>query len=201
MNASRLTLISHAATEAQLRVAFPLDEPVLEEEITRGRNLRWSKPANASTWSAPERRARDTSRMLGLSPALSIELRDCDYGEWRGRTMEDVESENREGLLAWLTDPGATPHGGESVETMIGRVGNWMDEQRAVKHTIAVTHQAIVRAAIVHALQIPAQTFWRIDIAPLTFTDLRFNRALWRVRSIGCTLDKSGSTHEPMPEL
>jgi broad specificity phosphatase PhoE len=201
MNASRLTLISHAATEAQLRAAFPLDEPVLEQEVVRIGNLKWSVPADASVWSAPERRAQDTSRILGLSPALSEELRDCDYGQWRGRNMGDLESENPEGLLAWLSDPSAAPHGGESVETLMGRVGSWMDQQRTVRHTIAVTHQAIVRAAIIHALQIPTQTFWRIDVAPFTVTDLRFNGALWTLRSTGCAFNKSGSAEELTPEV
>jgi broad specificity phosphatase PhoE len=201
MNASRLTLISHAATNAQLRAAFPLDEPVLEQEVVRIGNLKLSVPANASVWSAPERRAQDTSRILGLSPALSEELRDCDYGQWRGRNMRDLESENPEGLLAWLTDPSSAPHGGESVERLIDRVGSWMDQQRTVRHTIAATHQAIVRAAIIHALQIPTQTFWRIDVAPLTVTDLRFNGALWTVRSAGCALNKSGSAEELTPEV
>jgi len=200
MNASRLTLISHAATEAQLRAAFPLDEPILERDITRIKDLKWSLPVNASTWTAPERRAQETSRILGLSPALSEELRDCDYGQWRGRSMGDLESQNPEGLLAWLTDPSSAPHGGESVERLIGRVGSWIDQQRTVRHTIAVTHQAIVRAAIIHALQIPTQAFWRIDVAPLTVTDLRFNGALWTVRSTGCALNKSGSAEELTPE-
>ena len=115
--------------------------------------------------------------------------------------MGDLESENPESLLAWLTDPSAVPPGGESVEMLIRRVGSWMDTQRVAKHTIAVTHPAIVRAAIVYALQIPAQTFWRIDVAPLTATDVRFNRALWRVRSIGCAINTSDFGHEPMPEV
>ncbi len=127
--------------------------------------------------------------MLGLSAILADELKDCDYGRWRGRSMDALETEDPEGLLAWLSDPSAAPHDGESVERLIGRVGSWIDEQRTVKHTVAVTHQSIIRAAIVHTLQIPVHTFWRIDVAPLTVTDLRFSRAVWTVRCVGCPLD------------
>jgi broad specificity phosphatase PhoE len=76
-----------------------------------------------------------------------------------------------------------------------------MDQQRTVRHTIAVKHQAVVRAAIIHALQIPTQTFWRIDFAPFTVSDLRFNGTLWTVRSTGCALNKSGSAEELAPEV
>jgi broad specificity phosphatase PhoE len=63
-----------------------------------------------------------------------------------------------------------------------------MDEQREIKCAIAVTHPSVIRAAIVHALRIPAQAFWRFDIAPLTLTDLRFSRNTWTLRCVSCAL-------------
>src|SRR5262249_36002249 len=112
----------------------------------------------------------------------------CGYGRWSGSTMDAVQSEDPEGILAWLTDPNAAPHGGESMEDLIGRIGRWTDEQRDASHVIAVTHPAVIRAAIVQALRIPAQTFWRLDISPLSLTDLRFSRGVWTLRCAGCSL-------------
>jgi broad specificity phosphatase PhoE len=195
MTASRLTLISHAATEAQRRAAFPLDEPVLERDVTKIKGLMWSAPTRAQAWSAPEQRTQQTSQILGLSVTLAEELRDCDYGQWRGQSMEGVQAEDPDAILAWLSDPSAAPHGGESLESLIGRVGRWMDEQCTGKDAIAVTHPAVIRAAIVHGLRIPAQVFWRFDIPPLTLTDLRFSR-VWTVRHVGCPLDKIGPVQE-----
>ena len=191
MNSSRFTLISHGATEAQRRASFPLDEPVPEHEIWKITELNWKMPAAAQVWSAPEQRTQQTSRALGLAFKLADGLRDCDYGRWRGRKMDEVQTEEQEGILTWLSDPSAAPHGGESLESLVGRVGKWMEEERAAKHTIAVTHPVIIRAAVVYALQIPAQTFWRIDIAPLTMTDLRFNNNAWTLRYSGCPLQKA----------
>jgi broad specificity phosphatase PhoE len=190
MNSSRLTFISHAATAAQRRAAFPLDEPVLEQEIGKMAEFNWKMPAAAQVWSATEQRTQQTSRALGLAFTLADGLRDCDYGRWRGRTMEEVQTEEQEGILAWLSDSSAIPHGGESLENLVSRVGKWMEEQRVVKHTIAVTHPAIIRSAVVYALQIPVHTFWRIDVAPLTLTDLRFNNKVWTLRCSGCPLQK-----------
>jgi broad specificity phosphatase PhoE len=188
MSASRLIFVSHAATEALRRAAFPLDEHVLEHQITKVIGLNWRAPAAAQVWSAPEQRTQQTSRMLGLSVTLADQLRDCDYGRWRGQTMDAVQTEDQEGVLAWLRDPSSAPHGGESLESLVVRVGSWIDEQRAAKHTIAVTHPAVIRAGVVHVLQMPVHTFWRIEVAPLTMTDLRFSGNLWTVRCSGCPL-------------
>ena len=185
---ARIILIAHAATQAQRRAAFPRDEPIAEREVEKIAALHWSAPRAENVWSAPEQRAQQTSRLLGLAATVSDELRDCDYGRWRGRTMDEVQAEDPEGILAWLTDPSAAPHGGESIEKLIGRVGRWMDSQREIRQTIAVTHATVIRAALVYALRISAPTFWRFDVAPMTMTDLRISRDVWTLRCVGCAL-------------
>ncbi len=184
---TRFTLIAHAATESQRQAAFPLDEPVIEDQAKIG-EFHWSAPRADRICSAPELRAQQTSHILGLSAIPEEELRDCDYGRWRGQKMDAVQAEEPEGILAWLSDPSAAPHGGETLEQLIVRVGRWMEAQQDAKHAIAVTHPAVIRAAIVHALRMPVMTFWRIDIAPFTLTDLRFSRNVWTLRCSGCAL-------------
>lgn len=193
---ARVLLIAHAATQAQRRAAFPSDEPITEQEMEKIVALRWRAPRAANVWSAPEQCAQQTFCALGLTAIVRNELRDCDYGRWRGRTMDEVQTEDPEGILTWLTDPSACPHGGESVENLIYRIGGWMDEQRTARTTIAVTHPAVIRTAIVHALRIPAQTFWRFDVAPLTLTDLRFSRNVWTLRCVSCTLQEQEQFEE-----
>jgi broad specificity phosphatase PhoE len=185
---ARIVFISHAATEAQRRGAFPLDEPVPDQELAKLAVLGWRPPKAERIFAAPEQRAHQTARALGLTANAADALRECDYGRWRGRTMEDVQADDPEGILAWLTNPGAATHGGESIENLVRRVGVWIDEQRPAKVVIAITHPSVIRAALVHALRLPAQTFWRFDIAPLTLTDLRFSRNVWTVRCAGCRL-------------
>jgi broad specificity phosphatase PhoE len=50
---------------------------------------------------------------------------------------------------------------------------------------VAITHPAVVRAAIVHALGAPPAAFWRIDVAPLSRTDLSGRDGRWNLRGIG----------------
>jgi len=48
---------------------------------------------------------------------------------------------------------------------------------------VAVTHPAVVRAAILVALDAPAKSFWRVDIAPVSRTVLHFRGHAWTLRS------------------
>ena len=150
--------------------------------------LRWKAPRAQRIFAAPERRVQQTANALGLFAVTAAELRDCDYGEWRGREFDELYSSNPDGIGAWLTDPDAAPHGGESLVNLIGRVSGWLNEHHNAGHTIVVTHPAVIRSAIVHVLGAAPQTFWRIDIAPLSLTDIRFNGNAWTLRSIACPL-------------
>jgi broad specificity phosphatase PhoE len=188
---TRFTLISHAATHAQRRAAFPLDEPLEEREIAKIAVLGWNAPRAQRILCGPELRVQQTAQALGLAATVALDLRDCDYGRWHGRELDELQSNDPEGIATWLADPVAAPHGGESIVNLIGRVGRWLDEQHDTGHTIAVTHPAVIRSAIVHALQAPAHAFWRIDIAPLSWADIRFNGRVWTLRSAACALRKS----------
>jgi broad specificity phosphatase PhoE len=188
-----LTFLSHAATPALRRAAFPSDEDLEKPDFAEA--LDWQVPRVQQALSGPEHRIRQTALALGLSAEISADLRDCDYGSWRGLDLNDIQAQDPEGLAAWLTDPAAAPHGGESIVKLIDRVGNWLEQLRDKGHTIAVTHPVVIRAAIVHVLEAPPRSFWRVDIAPLSLTDLRFNGRAWTVRSSGQALRRSDGTH------
>jgi broad specificity phosphatase PhoE len=87
-------------------------------------------------------------------------------------------------LAIWLTDPTRAPHGGESVVELIERVRDWMNTL-TTRHSrlVAVTHPAVVRAAILIALDAPAKSFWRIDIAPVSRTVMHFRGHAWTLRT------------------
>ena len=185
---TRLTLIAHAATDAQRRATFSLDEPVEPAAYAKAAEIGWQPPQAQQVLCGPELRTRQTAQALGLPHNISVDLRDCHYGRWSGRDLDEVHASDPEGVLQWLTDPEVAPHGGESVAELIERIEMWIDRLRETGHTIAVTHPAVIRAAIVATLAAPLQTFWRIDIAPLSLTDLRFNGRSWTLRYSNCTL-------------
>jgi broad specificity phosphatase PhoE len=128
-----------------------------------------------------------TAEALGLSASIEPVLAECDYGCWRGLRLSDIQLRDAEGLAAWLSDAEAAPHGGESLGDLLRRIGAWLSQYQEPGHTVAVTHPSVIRAAIVHALDAPPLAFWRIDVEPLSVTDLRRNGPHWTLRSTGQT--------------
>lgn len=179
--AMRVTLLCHAALVRQVEVGFPADEPVdpakLESIPAPGRFDR--------LLSAPELRARQTADALGPDAIIEPALRDGDYGTWRGRSLGEIGAADPAGTAAWLADPAAAPHGGESIVDLLRRVGGWLDAGLEPGHTVGVTHPAVIRAAVVHALGAPPAAFWRVDVAPLSLVDLRHNAGRWTLRALG----------------
>jgi broad specificity phosphatase PhoE len=113
-------------------------------------------------------------------------LRDCDYGRWAGRSLDELEAQEPEALAEWLNDPSAAPHGGESIISLMTRVAEWLDALSGSHGKIlAVTHAAVIRAAVTHAIGAPPRAFWRIDIAPLSLTRLSGDYGRWTLASIG----------------
>lgn len=180
--ATRLTLLCHARLAGWRDMAFPADEPV-DPAALAGVGL--DLGIFDRLWTAPEQRARQTAAALGREAVLVPELRDADYGTWRGRTLEEIVQTDPAGAHAWLSDPSVAPHGGESLMQLIERIGSWLDGFDAAGHTVAATHPAVIRAALVHGLGAPPAAFWRIDVEPLATADLRRHAGRWTLRALG----------------
>ena len=188
----RITFISHAPTAAVRRSAFPLDELIEQREVEKLRSIDWIPQRFRKVYAAPEQRTRQTAKALGFEPIVSTELSDLDYGLWRGKSLDEVQSAAPDGVRQWRTDIDAAPHGGESIANFLRRIECWLAGQHGSGHTLAVTHPAVVRATVILALQAPAQSFWRIDLPPMSMTDLRSNGQFWSLRSGGCPLSVGG---------
>jgi broad specificity phosphatase PhoE len=182
----RMSLVCHAGTSSGRDVAFPDDEPANVTVLSKATALGPLLQDASRLWTAPERRARETAAKLGSPSAIIPEVRDCDFGCWRGRRLIDIQGEVPHLLEAWTSNPAAAPHGGESTVDLLKRVGAWLDDYRETGHTVLVTHPMVIRAVVTHSLCAGPDAFRRIDIEPLSVTDLRRFRQCWTLRSLGC---------------
>jgi len=182
---SRLILVSHAETAAVRAAAFPRDESLDDAGRREAAALAGSLGMFSAVWVSPAKRAVETAAALGFEAKPDTELRDLDVGRWAGQSFADVEAGEPEAMVQWLRDPNASPHGGETIEALRARVSRWLSApERQSGRTIAFTHPAVIRAAVVVAIDAGTQSFWRIDIAPLTIVDLRSHGGRWTLRSI-----------------
>ncbi|WP_329246596.1 histidine phosphatase family protein [Actinoallomurus sp. NBC_01490] len=190
----RIVLVSHAATATTRQARFPGDDEPLDprdaETATAGQGV---LRRVTTTYRGPEERCRQTADALGLDAVADPALADLDAGAWRGTTLAELEASHPADLYAWLTDPGAAPHGGESVSALVARVARWLNELPTGPARIAaVTHPAVVRAAVLHTLGAPPECFWRLDAGPLTQTWLSRDGGRWRLRETGHPLIPRG---------
>src|SRR5215469_11258813 len=184
--APRLTLICHASTRALRAATFGGDDPIDEVGRRKAEALAGSIRRADQCWTSPALRARETAAALGLTAEVEERLRDCDYGRWTGKKFTQVLVREPRKLASWISNPSSAPHGGESIPQVMERVAAWIREPGRDKiHTVAITHAAVIRAAIVHVIEAQLQSFWRIDVSPLSLTDLRTNGRRWVLRSMG----------------
>jgi broad specificity phosphatase PhoE len=182
----RLRLICNGATSAVRNLAFPADEPIDPQGIQKLASLPVRLSKADTYWTSPALRARQTAKGLGIDASVEPALRDCDFGRWTGRAFDEVQAHEPDAIAEWLREPACAPHGGESIVDLIARVAQWLDLRRAApERVVAITHAAVIRAAIVHAIEAPPQSFWRIDVAPLSLTRLSAANGRWTLASIG----------------
>jgi broad specificity phosphatase PhoE len=183
----RLVLVRHAPTASTRAAAFPQDEPLDEAGRAQAATLKGRLPGRGEQLSSPARRCRQTAEAAGLNPTIDPDLADCDFGEWAGRTLAEIHAEDPKVVEAWMGDPSAAPHGGESLEDFFARVGRWMERQASGDGWVcAVTHSGVARAAVAHAVEAPIGALWRIDIAPASVTELHAHDGRWTVTYVNC---------------
>ncbi|WP_438312765.1 histidine phosphatase family protein [Streptomyces sp. HUAS TT3] len=107
-------------------------------------------------------------------------LRGPDTGQWAGRALDEVAAEDPDGIRRWLTDPAYAPPGGESLAELVARVGAVLAGLPSGTHR-PVVEQAVVRAAVVHALELPLPAFWRLDARPDSVTTLTGRAGRWNL--------------------
>ncbi|PVE07876.1 histidine phosphatase family protein [Streptomyces scopuliridis] len=166
----------------------------------------------ATTYVSPSLRCRRTAEALGLDAKPLPALAPCAMGRWQGRTLDEVAAAEPDALASWLADPAAAPHGGEPLLALLARAAHWLDtlgeatasdggtagdgapgggapgdgasgSGTAGGRVIAVAEPDIIRACAVHSLGATPAAFWRIDVRPLTATELSGRVGRWNLLS------------------
>jgi broad specificity phosphatase PhoE len=182
----RLHLLCSASTASVSAVAFAAaDEPLDRRGTESLASLSGHLPSCDTVLCSPALCTRQTAEGLGLTPTMDALLRDCEFGRWTGRSLENVRANEPLAVADWLKNPRAAPHGGESFADLTTRVGGWMDQILTKSGSIlAITHALVIRAAIAHALGAGAEAFRHIDVSPLTRVRLSGGGGRWTLASL-----------------
>jgi broad specificity phosphatase PhoE len=168
---------------------YDLDAAGLRQAQAARGDVRDSFPAAARVYVSPSLRCRSTAEALGLDGETASALAPCAMGRWQGRTLDEVAAGEPESVAAWLADPSAAPHGGESLLSLHARIAGWLDAlgtgggHGGPGPVVAVAEPDIIRAAVVHALGVEHGAFWRVDVRPLSVTEFSGRNGRWNLLS------------------
>ena len=186
----RLLLLCHGATAATRAAAFPRDEPLQPAAAARTQRLAAALPRVAAVCCGPALACRQTAAALGLDAAVEPALGDWQSGRWAGLSLAEIQRQEPAALGTWRYDPDAAPHGGESLTALLERVGGWLHSLDGQDGPLlAITHAAVIRAALVRAIAATPASFWRIDVAPLAQMLLVGGGEGWSLRALGGAAD------------
>lgn len=161
----RLYLVRHAGTAATRSPVVPDDEPAASAlpDLTP-----WLGRAGKIVTS-PARRCR-----VDGAPVEPL-LGPWDLGNWAGKPLSELDLER------WRSQPAYDAHGGESLIALSHRVGRllaaWQQEEGRL---VAVTHAAVVKAAVALVMEAPPSSCWTVDVAPGSLTELHSTPSGWR---------------------
>ncbi|WP_330241852.1 histidine phosphatase family protein [Streptomyces sp. NBC_00525] len=189
----RVMLVPPAMNAALREARFAGDAAPDESGLRAARSAAAHVPDADRVLCGPSGRCAGTAEALGLRAVCEPALREWELGRWAGERLDEVSAREPDAVAAWLADPVAAPHGGESLLDLCARAGAWLDSLNGAGRVLAVTEPSLVRAAVVYALALPPQAFWRLDVAPLTLTELSGRAGRWNLRC-GRPLAPDGGT-------
>lgn len=124
----------------------------------------------AAVYSSPLERTMDTAHYLSHRLSLPIQTADAiteiDFGEWTGKTLEDLADDPRWRRFNSFRSGTRIP-GGETMLEVQQRVVKWMDAirgQHAGKSVIAVSHGDPIRCAVMFYAGMHIDMCDRIDV-------------------------------------
>ncbi len=136
----------------------------------------------AAVYSSPLDRTLETARPIAEAHGLTVQAREAlgetRYGEWTGRSLEELKGEELWPVIQ-VYPAGARFPGGESLPEVQARMVGELDAIREAhpEETVAiVSHSDPIRLAVAHYLGLPLDLFQRLTVSPASVTAFAFTR-------------------------
>lgn len=170
--ATIIDLIRHGEPVGGRRYRGRTDDPLSE----KGWNQMWTAVGDYRGWqqivSSPLLRcagfAYELGRKLDIPVSIDERLAELGYGEWEGKTPEELTAHDPDLLLRYRRDPlDNRPPGAEELEGFAARVSAaWgqIREQHLGRHALVVAHAGVIRMIVAQTLAMPLSHLFRIQV-------------------------------------
>lgn len=116
---------------------------------------------------------------LGIPLEWEARFLEIAFGEWEGRTAQELLQTAPQALERFWRDPERhTPPGGESLGAFAARVAAaWQEllDRHTGKHLLIITHAGVIRVVIGQVLQMPLGSLFRLDVPFAASTRVRID--------------------------
>jgi broad specificity phosphatase PhoE len=128
---------------------------------------------------SPRERTQETAAAIssacGVAPVeTAIALDEIDFGDWSGRTFDELNNDPDWGHWNAERSVARTP-GGETMLDVQSRVLSCMERLAKDHHgeaLVLVSHADVIKAAVCHCLGLPLDGCFRFDVAPASITTI-----------------------------
>jgi len=124
--------------------------------------------------------AKPAADRLNLRVESDDRLIEIAHGTWEGRMRDEIAANDGARYRAWREDPANVAfEGGETTHQVLGR---WRDFARSLSlgpPTLVVTHDAVVRVALVDASGRGLEAFWATSVENGAFAEFEVDAGGW----------------------
>lgn len=137
----------------------------------------------AVVYCSPLQRAVATAQPIADACGIPLEpietFNDIDYGEWQGLTPAEARKRWPDDVERWYREPQSVAiPGGESLTDVLARVHNGLYPLLTAHRDdtiVLVGHSVVNRVMLLHVLDAPLGSYWRIGQDPGSLSEIGYN--------------------------
>jgi phosphoserine phosphatase len=127
--------------------------------------------------------ARPTAAALDLTVEADDRLIEIAHGTWEGRLRDEIEAHDAARYRAWRHDPARVVFvDGETVPQVRERWRAFARSFASDVPALVVTHDAVVRVALVDALGRELDAFWDVEVENGAYAAFEVENGRWTLR-------------------
>jgi probable phosphoglycerate mutase len=162
---------------------YSVDDPLSEI----GWDQMWAAVGDYDKWdcivSSPMKRCKDfsekLSQKLNIPFFIENDLEEVGFGDWEGKSSDQVKAENQAEYYAFFLDPVHNrPNNAEDLDVFSDRVVSAYQsiiEDYEGRHSLVVTHAGVIRAIMAYVLDAPVSSMYRFNVKNAGITRVRYD--------------------------
>ncbi len=126
--------------------------------------------------------AQFVAERLNLPLETDVRLIEIAHGTWEGRLRDEIAANDPETFRAWKERPADVSFdGGETVADVRDRWRDFASTLATDVPTLVVTHDAVVRIALLEAACMPIDDLWNVAVENAAYAMFSVNGGEWTI--------------------